>query len=1108
MSQVRKKIALAAVIIVGILCAVTYIFIEDVQTQLWQQSIGSMTESTNQGCNALRIQIKENLRSLDTIAKYMECLTSEDSDELSEAFRAYGQDEGRAGLYLDNGQFISSVGQPDDAVWELFSDDMQDTGILDPHISSDTGVDVFDIYLRVTLNDGVSGYLVREYETMQVADEFTISFYNNKGFSYLVSSDGDVLIRSSHPNSNKTVQNIFDILSASDNDEAITEQFRQSLSTMQSGWALFEYNGESTVFCYTPLLLNSDWYLISIVPKAVVNAETNTILSRAFMLIGCVIIGLSLLAGYYLKYAAKSNKKLQSQANYIEHLYNAIPEGVALISVDKPYRFLQVNREGLRMLNYTEGDADDGLKGWNLTDVVYPEDCEKTVNMISDAIDNDIKCSFVNRMCKSDGSYFWSSVIVEKTMDENGVPVLIGTFHDVTDEKLAEEEEARETLLERRSLISAISNAYPLIISINLSKDTMSIIYMEPDMMMTIENREKYSSLIAEVESSIHQDYIEEYRQRLSRESLFNALSSERKEVFLEARGKLSDGEYHWLSVQIIHVDNPYSEDCLAILLTRRVDEQKHEEEQSRQALQIALDSANAANEAKSQFLSNMSHDIRTPMNAIIGMTAIAAAHMDDAQKVRDCLKKIELSGAHLLSLINDVLDMSKIESGKLTLSEEPFNFAGLVSDVMELMYPQARSEELSIDVKMSPLKNEMVVGDSLRIRQVYLNILSNAVKYTPAGGSISVEISQVESLRRGYGEFRFVCADTGYGMSEEFIARLFNPFERAHSSTVSKITGTGLGMAITKNIVDMMNGDIYVESCEGLGSSFTVTLPLKLEDAGDEDIPEVWRHAKVLVVDDDYTDGSNAVELLNDMGFIGDLAKDELSAINMAVKAKESSEPYDMVLIDWKMPGSDGVEVTRKIRGIVSADTPIIILTSYDWSEIEDEAEQAGATTFMSKPFYRTKLCYTLNELNEGKYTQDNKVLTIDGDYRSKRILLAEDNELNMEIAIELIGATGIQIDTASDGEEALRKMEESAVNYYDMILMDVQMPRMDGYEATRRIRMLDRADAGTIPIIAMTANAFAEDVEAARAAGMYGHIPKPIDMDVISRTFRQWLS
>ena len=573
----------------------------------------------------------------------------------------------------------------------------------------------------------------------------------------------------------------------------------------------------------------------------------------------------------------------------------------------------------------------------------------------------------------------------------------------------------------------------------------------------------------------------------------------------MDTRQMLTDGQYHWTSIQMIYVENPYSEDDLAILLSRRIDEQRYEEEQKRQALQSALEGARAASMAKSRFLSNMSHDIRTPMNAIMGMAAIASTRLDDRVRVAECLKKISLSSQHLLSLINDILDMSKIESGKLSLREEPFNFAELVANVTELMAPQANAAQLEMNVSLPVLSQEEVVGDALRVRQVYLNILSNAVKYTEAGGRVQIEVWEETGGRSGRKNFFFRCTDTGIGMSGEFLEHLFQPFERASDSS-DKASGTGLGMAITRNIVDLMSGDIQVESRPGEGSCFTVMLPLQLQNARQEDVPEEWLGVHSLIVDDDRQTCENAAALLEDMGLRPEFVTEGEEAVRRVVRAKGTPDPFTLVIIDWKMPGMDGVEATRRIRREVGDEIPVIILTAYDWSEIEYEARKVGVTAFISKPFYRSKLCYLLNEIS-GEILTEAQCPYPDRDYGGRRILLVEDNDINREIARILLEERGIRVEEACDGVQAVRMVSESEPGYYDMIFMDVQMPNMNGYQATRAIRSLDRADTARLPIVAMTANAFDEDVRTALRAGMDAHFAKPIEIVKLEQMLYRYL-
>lgn len=1103
--NIKQRICVTSIILGILLCSMTYLFLGAVREQLWQQSINTILESTQQGLNTLQVQLEDEYRSLGSNIGYLEQMSSQ--EEMEEFLGQISRLDQGVSLYLENGVCLPQGAQVDEVTAQHLLENEDDYGIVDPHISSVTGVNVFHLFLRLNMADGSTGYLVKEYEVRSIVDTFSLSFYKNSGFSYVVDTDGNVLIRPPHPGSNKTVQNLFDILRESSNGGDSLQEFTQSLKDRKTGWAVLSYQKEQTVFCYIPLKLGSDWYLISIIPEAVVTAQTNQIINRTLLLIAGIIAGIALLVALYFGYVNKTSKKMRSQANYIEHLYNAVPEGIALMTVEKPYRLLQLNREGLRLLDYPEDAPNDAPKGKCLEEILKPEDLETTVEIFQKTAVFGQKNSFENRLMHEDGTFFWCSGIVEKTLDENGKDILIATFHDITEQKLAEEEAEREKQQERKMLVGAISKIYPVIISLNLSKDSLKFIYTQRDVMIDLGHETSFTQLYEETMANIHPDNAEEFKRRFAPEALQNTLGENRNEVFLEARHLLKDGQYHWTSTQIIYVDNEYSEDKLAILLSRRIDEQRYEEEQQRQALLSALDGARAANLAKSQFLSNMSHDIRTPMNAIIGMTAIASTHLEDRERVVECLKKISLSSQHLLNLINDILDMSKIESGKLSLREEPFNFAELVSDITELMQPEAKAAQVEMIVRMSALKQEMVLGDALRVRQVYFNILGNAVKYTPAGGKIWIEAWEEESSRSGRRNYVFRCTDNGIGMSEEFLGRLFLPFERAQDLNSLSVPGTGLGMAITKNIVDLMSGDIQVESAKGKGSVFTVTLPMQLQDAPQEEVPREWLGVRSLVVDDDQQTCENAADLLVDMGLRAEFVTRGRDAVKRVVEANDTPDPFALVIIDWKMPDMDGIETTRRIRQAVGPDIPVIILSAYDWSEIEGDAKDAGVTSYISKPFYRAQICYLLNELSGEADLVSEEQISPTGDHTGRRVLLVEDNDINREIARVLIEESGAAVEEACDGAEAVRIMSQTQPGYYDLIFMDVQMPNLNGYEATRAIRAMDREDTKEIPIIAMTANAFEEDVRRAHRAGMNAHFAKPIEVRKLEQVLNQYL-
>ena len=532
-------------------------------------------------------------------------------------------------------------------------------------------------------------------------------------------------------------------------------------------------------------------------------------------------------------------------------------------------------------------------------------------------------------------------------------------------------------------------------------------------------------------------------------------------------------------------------------------------ERQQEMALQAAFDAAEAANRAKTEFLSNMSHDIRTPMNGIIGMTAIAAAHIDDRERVQDCLKKTTQASKHLLSLINEVLDMSKIESGKVDLVEEEFNLSDLVENLLTMTSAQIKEHHHELAVNISGVTHEAVVGDSLRIQKVFTNLMGNAVKYTPDGGKIRLTISEKPSMQSKVGCFEVIFEDNGIGMSEEFLDQVFVPFTRSNDERVNKVQGTGLGMAISRNIVRMMGGDIKVESKLGVGSRFTVTMYLKLQDTA-QDRYDKFLDLHVLVADDDEMSLESCCGMLNDLGMKAEGVSGGAETVEKVVGRHRENRDYFACIIDWKMPDMDGIATTRAIRQAVGRDVPIIIISAYDWSDIEQEARSAGANAFISKPLFRSRLVKTFRSLVGGEEPAEEEkpfVALEEMDLTGGRVLLVEDNELNAEIAMEILKMTGLTVERVEDGIEAVDTLAECEDGRYDMIFMDIQMPRMNGYDATRAIRAMDRNYCRQVPIVAMTANAFAEDVHAAKTVGMNEHIAKPLDLNTLAKILKKWI-
>ena len=571
----------------------------------------------------------------------------------------------------------------------------------------------------------------------------------------------------------------------------------------------------------------------------------------------------------------------------------------------------------------------------------------------------------------------------------------------------------------------------------------------------------------------------------------------------------LDGDQMRWMQASALVITRDLGQVEMLLLAIQDINTIKEREEQSRVALQQAYTAAEQASKAKSDFLNSMSHDIRTPMNSIMGLTAIAGMYIQDTEKVKDCLTKISASSRHLLGLINEVLDMAKIESGTIGLSEEDFDLPEMVESLLSIIHPQAESKHLRLKVDINDIQHEHVIGDPMRLQQVFVNIMGNAVKFTPEGGTVGLSICERPSRIHGSGCFEFVFSDTGCGMSEEFVQRVFEPFARANDSRVTQIEGTGLGMAIVKSVVSLMNGTIDVESQVDVGTTFTVTLFLKLRDVKSEDLTEL-AGLPVLIADDDQPAAECATTMLQEMGMKSEWVSSGEQAIQRIQQRHGTGDEYVAVILDWRMPDKSGIETARDIRHLIGDDLPIIILSAYDWSSIEQEARATGVDAFISKPLFRSRLIHVMSELlikHESVETTDLDHLE-NQDFSGKRIMLVEDNALAASIAQEILSVTGVAVEHAENGKVAVDLITGKPEGYFDLVLMDVQMPLMNGYEATRAIRDTDRPDLKEIPIIALTADAFNDDVMKAKNAGMNAHMSKPMEIGTLVSTLNQWLS
>ncbi|BFL36723.1 hypothetical protein K380107A5_20940 [Holdemania massiliensis] len=525
---------------------------------------------------------------------------------------------------------------------------------------------------------------------------------------------------------------------------------------------------------------------------------------------------------------------------------------------------------------------------------------------------------------------------------------------------------------------------------------------------------------------------------------------------------------------------------------------QVHELEKARQ-------SALEANKAKSEFLANMSHDIRTPMNAIVGMTAIATAHIDDRKQVQNCLRKITLSSKHLLGLINDVLDMSKIESGKLTLSTEQISLKEVVEGVVNIMQPQVKRKKQTFDIHVENILTESVWCDGVRLNQVLLNLLSNATKYTPEGGSIQLSLSEEKSPKgENYVRIHIKVKDNGIGMSPDFLKKIYEAYSRADGARIHKTEGAGLGMAITKYIVDTMEGTIDIKSELDKGTEFF--LRFDFEKAVAEEMDMVLPSWNMLVVDDDELLCETATDALKSIGIKAEWTLSGKKAIDLVIQNHKKRDDYQIILLDWKLPDMNGIQVAKEIRRSLGDEVPILLISAYDWSEFETEAREAGINGFISKPLFKSTLYHALRQYM-GAETENDQTLNHNINLSGRRILLAEDNELNWEVAKELLSDLGVELDWAEDGRICLDKFQRSSEGYYDAILMDIRMPQMTGYEATKAIRGLNHPDALSVPIIAMSADAFSDDIQHCLECGMNAHIAKPIDDIELTHLLKRYL-
>lgn len=672
----------------------------------------------------------------------------------------------------------------------------------------------------------------------------------------------------------------------------------------------------------------------------------------------------------------KANEEVKRQALFLTQLYNSVPCGILQFTPDESFKIVNSNRMVWEFYGFcSEKEYMDNVK--NPFQTVLEKDKKWIVDLVNSLTLENGTVSYIREVKRDDNTSAWISVVMTRLLNADGIDVIQAVFTDITEIRVMQIEREHESLIENRSLQAAICTAYPMIMSVNLTKNTYNCFIDEQEIYIN-ERMGNFDKLVEETISSIYPSYQEDFIETFSRNSILKHFESGEREVYMELQQKGIDEKYHWLSIHMIYVNNPVNDDVLAIELVKVLDKQLSEKARQEQLLRDALASAKAANNAKSDFLSRMSHDIRTPMNAIIGMTTIGRMKIDDKVRVKDCFAKIDTSSRYLLSLINDILDMSKIETGKMNIVNEKFDFTELVNEITSIVYPQSLEKGINFEIHIKEPIEKYYVGDELRIKQILMNLLSNSLKFTSADGKITLIIEEQRRMN-GHAHLVFTVSDTGIGMSDEFLDKIFLPFEQESQDNARNNVGSGLGLSIVYNLVNLMNGIIEVESERGRGTAFKLSLPFELVDFNNENEfkrknTELLKGVNVLVIDDDEIVGEQATVILNNVGANCTYVNSGKMALEEVKNSIEKGNIYDIAMIDWRMPDMNGVETTKRIREMVGNETLIIIISAYDWSSIEEEAKIAGASYFITKPIFQSTVYEVFNKLkleNQNKEEQ-----------------------------------------------------------------------------------------------------------------------------------------
>lgn len=946
-------------------------YISSLRTSLMDQAVHNVLTVTQQQQQAFDNFLMGDMERLHSFAKYFAQCDSGNIQLIQDWLNAFDDvDAFYSVINLETGQFYNNKSNE---IYRMEGEELtfyrglSGSGVRDSYVGLYTDETMFGYYECFVFSDGVSGLIQKSYDRSKVSETFSLSFYNDQGFAYVVNHEGDILLRSVGMLGDHIYDNIFEILAGHNDEQAKIEEFVRALDYKETGSIMFTGSGEEFVYTYVPVENAQEWYLVSVVRKSAITAEADAILLDSKMAVGILFAVLIVCAvfAFLIWRTSKDIREKDLEIAYQEQLFDIFA-------------------------TYLSNNTDD-------------------IYMMIDAV-------------KRRTEYI--SPNAERVL---GVPI-----QDIT---VGPDFFAKAVYASGESF------------------DFDELYRLEPGMSLETILEEWHNAKTDE--------------QKYFRISVYCTLVQDQRKI-------------------IIYISDRTKEHAVQDTLAE------------------ALNIAQVANNAKSTFLSNVSHDIRTPMNAITGFVALLQEEADNPEHVREYVQQIDAASQHLLGLINDVLDMNKIESGSAALNLSETDLADIIEEINTIIRPQAKAKNQTFDIFSGSVTHEHLLADKLRINQILINLLSNAVKYTPEGGDIQMRLDELPQVDDNYSRIRFTIRDNGMGMSEEYLKVIFEPFTRENSEMMHQIQGTGLGMAITKSLVDLMGGTIRVESKQGEGSVFIVELELHISVK--EEDPEFWsRHGinKMIVADDDEDICLNIVKAMENTGVTTEYATDGESAVQMMRKARENGAPYNLILLDWKMPNLDGMETARLIRKNYSQKIPILLFTAYDWGEIEREAKEVGVAHFIPKPFFMTNFKDVIRRVMDSQKkagaAEENMIV------RGKTVLVVDDIQANRLVLTKILGTLGAECDVACNGQEAVDKFMDSSPGGYDLILMDVQMPVLDGYEATRAIRRSDHPSAKTVPIIAMTANAFVDDIRAAIESGMNAHVAKPVQIDKLKATIRQ---